>query len=139
MSKKLTRAYLDDVGFIYRTPDTPEMVDADPSYFDDLVLDLTDTNKYFDDDPMVSGMMRSFHIICGNFPEEYDWATYTIEGISRKFNKGRAPDYFLHCSRNQDWRHVGGSRPAAEPVAPEPVAEVPEKRGPGRPPKNKAA
>lgn len=136
MATNLKRAYLDDVGFIYHTFDSPKDIDADPRYFDGLVNDLTDTHKYFNDDPMVSGVLRDFHVISGDVLEEYYWASFKVLGIKRKFNKGRAPTFFLVCDKVGDWNHVV-INPKEKPVAVE-VAE-PMKRGPGRPPKVAAA
>jgi len=106
--------YDDTVGYICQTTIHPKELEKDPRLFDEMVRTM-DHRKFFDDDPLVSGVMTKFTVVSGDLSGKYHWGEYRIEGLARKFRKGKEPQYFLRCRLTDGWYEVDNSLPVKVP------------------------
>ena len=135
------RQWDDTIGYIYQTATPPKELDEDPRLFDGIARVL-DEKKFFDDDPLTSGVLTKFTVVSGELTEKYHWAEFRVTGLGRRFRKGKEPQYFIRVRKVDGWYEEDNTMPIEvlaeerQKADPDPEPE-PERRRPGRPPKAK--
>jgi len=112
-----TLKYDDSAGWLAQTAMSPKELEKDPRLFDELSR-VMDHVKFFDGEPLDSGIMMPFTIICGEITGKYYWGVFRAEGLSRKFRKGKTPEYFLRGRMIDGWYEVDNTLPIEVPKEP---------------------
>ena len=84
---------------------TPEDVDNSPEFFDGVVNDLIDPEKYIQS-PLASGLGTLFVLFLGNVHKEFDTAQFRVDGLRVVHMESGAKQYELLWSRVTEWNHV---------------------------------
>jgi len=127
------RTLMENGMFAYKANATPEEVDNSPEFFDNIVNDLMDAEKYAQS-PLSSGLGTTFRLFLGDVHKKFSTSTFRVDGVKTIHAESGVKQYQLLWSRVDDWSHVDVEVGFAQRLK-----AVEENRGSGRPRKEEAA
>ncbi len=123
----------------YHADCTPEDVDDSPEYFDEIVHDVIDAEKYAQY-PLAAGVGTTFVLFLGDMKGVYHKGYFEVDAVDVETNEHGIKLYHLVWYRSGEWRRVDVKRRIADRLSPvssggedRPEPDEPIKRGPGRP------
>jgi len=81
---------------------SPEEVDGNPRYFDNVITDIVDREN---NDPQSSAGV-TFRVLLGDPVNKYHWADFMAYGVHKTTDANGIHDYRLLYERMTDWRLV---------------------------------
>ena len=127
------RTLMENGMFAYKSNVTPEEVDTSPEFFDNIVNDIMDSEKYAQS-PLASGLGTTFRLFLGDVHKKFSTAVFRVDGVKTLHSESGVKQYQLLWSRTEEWSHVDVEAGFAQRLK-----AVDERRGPGRPRKEEAA
>lgn len=93
---------MQDGKWAYHTAEVDEMGE---DYFDDIVLDVIDPEKYIHE-PLASGLGTTFILFVGELKKSYRSGTFRVDGVKTETNDSGIKTHHLIWSQVGRWNHV---------------------------------
>jgi hypothetical protein len=101
---KSERTLREDGVWMYHGDVSPKEVDNSPDYFNNVVSDLIDPEKYFSA-PLTSGVGIRFALILGDPLRAHHVGEFVVDGMVKKTSEKGVPEYHLLWSKIGKWRY----------------------------------